>query len=201
MTKGVAILGSTGSIGQSALRVLARHPDLFHVAALTANSNASLLAEQAAATHAPFVGLVSDGAKQADWRVGQKTQSTPAAGDVTDVQYREGEFVPAGSPVVSLLPPANIKARFFVPEAKLGMVRLGAAVTIRCDGCGDPIPAKITFIARESEYTAPIIYSKENRASLVFMIEAKPAPADATKLHPGQPLELRLADAGAVSKP
>lgn len=138
---------------------------------------------------------------QADWRVGQKTQTTPAAGDITDVLYREGEFVPAGSPVISLLPPANVKARFFVPEAKLGTIRLGAPVTIRCDGCGEPIPAKITFIARESEYTAPIIYSKENRASLVFMIEAKPAPADAARLHPGQPLELRLADAGTAAKP
>ena len=130
---------------------------------------------------------------QADWRVDQKTQFTPVAGDVTDVMYREGEWVSAGSPVITLLPPGNIKARFFIPETMLGGLQLGAAVTIVCDGCGAPINGKISFIAREAEYTAPIIYSKENRATLVFMIEARPDPIDARRLHPGQPLELRLA--------
>jgi HlyD family secretion protein len=134
---------------------------------------------------------------QAGWRVDQKTQRTPVAGDVTDVMYREGEWVPAGSPVITLLPPGNIKARFFIPESLLGSIRLGTPVTIQCDGCGAPITGKISFISREAEYTSPIIYSKENRASLVFMIEAKPDLNDARRLHPGQPLELRLADAPA----
>ncbi len=61
MTVGVAILGSTGSIGKSALRVLARHTDRFHVEALTGHTNGDLLAAQAAATGARFVGLVSNG--------------------------------------------------------------------------------------------------------------------------------------------
>jgi len=136
--------------------------------------------------------------EQADWKVDQKSQKTPVAADVTDVLYREGEFVPAGSPVVTLLPPGNIKARFFVPETKLGMLKLGQPVTIQCDGCGAPINGAISFIAREAEYTAPIIYSRENRASLVFMIEAKPELSEARRLHPGQPLELRL---GGTSAP
>jgi HlyD family secretion protein len=129
---------------------------------------------------------------QATWRVDQKTVSIPADARVVDVLYRVGELVPAGSPVVSLLPPPNIKARFFVPEATLGKLALGQAVNLRCDGCGAPIAAKISLIAREAEYTSPLIYSKENRATLVFMVEALPAPADAVRLHPGQPLEIRL---------
>lgn len=129
---------------------------------------------------------------QAEWKVEQKTQRTPVAGDVVDVLYREGEWVPAGAAVLSLLPPANIKARFFMPQARLGALAVGQAVSLQCDGCGAPIPAKISFIAREAEYTAPLIYSKENRAALVFMVEARPAPADARRLHPGQPLEVRL---------
>jgi len=137
---------------------------------------------------------------QAGWKVDQKTQSTPVAGDVTDVLYREGEFVPAGYPVVTLLPPGNIKARFFVPETKLGSIKLGQPVTIRCDGCGAPINGTVSFIAPEAEYTAPIIYSKENRATLVFMIEAKPDINDARRLHPGQPLELRFSDADSAPK-
>lgn len=129
---------------------------------------------------------------QASWRVDQKTQRTPVAGDVTDVLFREGEFVPAGAPVITLLPPGNIKARFFVPEVVVGSLRVGQPVSIQCDGCGAPIGGQISFIAREAEFTAPIIYSKENRASLVFMIEARPDPDVAKRLHPGQPLELRL---------
>lgn len=71
VSKGVAVLGSTGSIGTTALRVLARHPARFHVAALTSNANVKLLAEQAAATGARFVGLVSNGEQHpSSWRFG-----------------------------------------------------------------------------------------------------------------------------------
>ncbi len=129
---------------------------------------------------------------QAEWRVQQKTQRIPVAGDVIDLMYREGEWVPQGGAVLSLLPPENVKARFFVPEVLLGQLTLGQAVQLRCDGCPAPIAAKVSFIAREAEFTSPLIYSKENRATLVFMVEARPSAADARKLHPGQPLEVRL---------
>src|SRR5690606_37338815 len=111
---------------------------------------------------------------------------------VVDVLFREGEWVPPGAPVISLLPPQNIKARFFVDEKMLGRLRLGQRVTLQCDGCDAPLEAAISFIAPEAEYTAPLIYSNENRATLVFMIEARPAPEQARRLHPGQPLEIRL---------
>ncbi|WOB09115.1 HlyD family secretion protein [Piscinibacter gummiphilus] len=128
---------------------------------------------------------------QAEWRVQQKTQRMPAAGQVTDVLYREGEWVPQGSPVLTLLPPSQVKARFFVPEPVLGRLQLGQAVTLHCDGCPAPITAKVSYIAREAEFTSPLIYSKENRAALVFMVEARPSADDARRLHPGQPLEVR----------
>lgn len=135
---------------------------------------------------------------QADWRLTQKTLKVPAAATVQDVLFREGEWVPVGAPVVSLLPAANIKARFFVPEPMLGKIRLGQQVSLACDGCTAPMAAKISYIAPEAEYTAPLIYSRENRANLVFMIEARPTPADAVRLHPGQPLQVRL-NPGAAS--
>lgn len=135
---------------------------------------------------------------QAEWKLAQKTRHLPVGGDVADVLYREGEFVQAGSPVVSLLPPQNIKVRFFVPEATLGMLQLGQDVVLRCDGCADSIPAKISYMSRAPEYTAPLIYSQENRATLVFMIEARPAPDHARMLHPGQPVEVRLAKTTGV---
>ena len=128
-----------------------------------------------------------------DWKLEQKVRRIPQPGAVIEVYYREGELVPAGGPVLSLLPPANIKARFFVPQATVGTLALGRAVTLHCDGCGAPIPARITFIAPQAQFTAPLIYSRENRARLVFLVEARPAPGQATRLHPGQPLEVQLA--------
>jgi HlyD family secretion protein len=130
---------------------------------------------------------------QAEWRLAQKTQRFPVKGDIADVLYREGEFVQAGSPVLSMLPPQNIKLRFFVPEPLLGSLRLGQQVTAHCDGCKTLMAAKISYVSSAPEYTSPLIYSKENRASLVFMIEARPAPEQAALLHPGQPVEIRLA--------
>jgi len=129
---------------------------------------------------------------QAEWRVNQKTQRIPIAGDVVDLMYREGEWVPQGGAVLTLLPPANIKARFFVPQAVMGRLALGQRVSLQCDGCAAPINAQVSFIAREAEFTSPIIYSKENRAALVFMVEARPTAEDARRLHPGQPLEVHL---------
>jgi HlyD family secretion protein len=130
---------------------------------------------------------------QAQWRTQQKTQTVPVAGFVADITYRVGEWVPAGAPVVTLLPPQNVKARFFLPQDRLGQVRLGMPVHIACDGCGAPLAGHVTFIAGEAEYTAPLIYSKENRAALVFMLEAKPDDAQAARLHPGQPLTVAFA--------
>jgi HlyD family secretion protein len=129
---------------------------------------------------------------QAQWRLGQKSAAAPAAAVVQDTFFSQGEWVPAGAPVVSLLPPANIKLRFFVPEAVVGSLKTGQPVSVQCSGCAAPIAARISFIAPQAEYTPPVIYSKESRAKLVFLVEAKPAPEDAARLHPGQPVDVSL---------
>jgi HlyD family secretion protein len=128
---------------------------------------------------------------QADWRVDQKSVSAPGAGLVFDTMFREGEWVAAGSPVVRMLPPQNIKVRFYVPETSLGSLAVGRKVSLHCDGCAADIAATITFISTEAEYTPPVIYSNETRSKLIYMIEAHPTPEDAVKLHPGQPLAVR----------
>ena len=127
---------------------------------------------------------------QAQWRLAQKTQRAPQAALVADTLYAAGEWVQAGMPVVSLLPPQNMKLRFFVPEKSLGALKMGQPVSVSCDGC-TPMQATVSFVSPQAEYTAPLIYSKENRASLVFMVEARPRPEDALRLHPGQPVEVR----------
>jgi HlyD family secretion protein len=133
---------------------------------------------------------------QSDWRLAQRAISYSAAAStkalVYDTLYAEGEWVAAGSPVVSLLPPGNLKLRFFVPESAVGGLAPGQAVRVQCDGCSAPIAAKISYISRQAEYTPPVIYSREQRAKLVFLVEARPEPADAAKLKPGQPLDVFL---------
>ena len=127
---------------------------------------------------------------QMQWRLEQKAVTAPVAGLVFDTLYTQGEWVPAGRPVVRLLPPDAVKIRFYVPETALGKLSLGQALSIRCDGCAADIPATISYISTEAEYTPPVIYSNETRSKLVFLIEAK--PGDGANLHPGQPVEVSV---------
>lgn len=127
---------------------------------------------------------------QAEWKLSRKAVSATQAGLVYDTPYRLGEWVPAGSPVVRMLPPGNVKVRFYVPETVVGALRNGQSVQVRCDGCSAPVAATISYVSNEAEYTPPVIYSNETRRKLVFLIEARPAEADAPKLRPGQPVEV-----------
>ena len=130
---------------------------------------------------------------QADWRLAQRGVAAPVAALVQDTFFLDGEWVPAGRPVASLLPPGNVKVRFFVPERAVAALRQGDKVSVACDGCPAPVPASISFISRQAEFTPPVIYSKDSRAKLVFMVEARPSALDALKLRPGQPVDVTLA--------
>jgi HlyD family secretion protein len=127
---------------------------------------------------------------QADWRLGELAQAAPQAGLVVDTLYRPGEWVAAGAPVVSMLPPENVKLRFFVPQPQLGAIQVGDLVEVRCDACAPGLTAEISFIAPEAEYTPPVIFSREMRAKLVFLVEARPRQPDA--LRPGQPVDVTI---------
>lgn len=126
---------------------------------------------------------------QAEWQVAQRAIAAPADGVVDEIFFRPGEVATAGRVILSILPPQNRKALFFVRQAELAHVALGAQVFIACAGCGPNIPARITFIANEAEFTPPVIYSLETRDKLVFKIEAKPIDANAA-LRVGQPVQV-----------
>jgi HlyD family secretion protein len=130
---------------------------------------------------------------RADWNVAQKTQGAPVAGLVFDTLYRSGEFVTAGNPVVVLLPPENIKVRFFVPESDFGSLRAGQTLRVALSGHPDALAARITYLSPQPEYTPPVLYNRANRAKLVFMVEAVFNAADARDLHPGQPVDVTVA--------
>ncbi|MGH7952503.1 MAG: HlyD family secretion protein [Limisphaerales bacterium] len=129
---------------------------------------------------------------KAKWSFDQKQQFAPTNAFVQDTLYRQGEWVAAGNPVVVLLPPTNIKARFFVPETILPQIKAGETVTVTFDGAPHPYSATVNYISTQAEFTPPVIYSRENRAKLVYMIEAKFSPADAAELRPGQPVDVKL---------
>jgi HlyD family secretion protein len=128
---------------------------------------------------------------RAEWDLGQKRQTAPAAGLVFDTLYRQGEWVPAGRPVISLLPPAGIKVRAFVPESRIGSLHVGGLARVFVDGAGE-VAGKISFISPRAEYTPPVIYSQESRDKLVFMIEVTFEPDVAVQLHPGQPVDVHF---------
>jgi HlyD family secretion protein len=126
---------------------------------------------------------------QAAWRLEQKSVAAPIAGLVHETFFVEGEWVPAGRPVAALLPPANVKARFYVPEPSLSAMSVGKEIEIRCDGCPAPVAAKVSFVSNQAEYTPPVLYSKESRVKLMFLVEAR---LEGANLRPGQPVDVRL---------
>jgi len=119
-------------------------------------------------------------------RLARRKMFSPVEGTVEQIYFRTGEMVAAGRAVIALLPPGNLKVRFFVNEATLPQVAIGDVVNVRCDGCADGLTAKVSFIARTSEFTPPVIYSLEERSKLVFMIEARPDQPQ--HLRVGQPV-------------
>ena len=125
---------------------------------------------------------------QADWRLEQKSVAAPVTGLVQDTFFVIGEWVGAGKPVASILPPGNVKARFYVPETVLSSMTIGRPLDIRCDGC-QPIDAKVSYVSSQAEYTPPVLYSKESRSKLLFLVEARLPKAE---LRPGQPIDVKL---------
>jgi HlyD family secretion protein len=129
-------------------------------------------------------------ASLAEKRLADLSVAAPAAGSIEQIYRRPGEFVAAGDPVVALLAPENIKLKFFAPEARLATLKTGGKVAFTCDGCASAASATISFIAREPQYTPPVIYSLKERAKLVFLVEAR--PDDPASLRPGLPVTIEL---------
>lgn len=172
----------------------ARDQDRAHVAQLQADIKTSHLGsrdDQIAAAE-QTVKAQEALVTKAEWDSSQMSQASSKACLVFDTLFREGEWVAAGRPVVMLLPPANIKVRAFVPEPRIGELQLGQELEVTIDGIASPYVGKVSYISAKAEYTPPIIYSRQSRSKLVFMIELTFDPEVAAQLHPGQPLDVRL---------
>src|SRR5215467_4132157 len=125
-------------------------------------------------------------------RLVRRKMASPVTGTVQQVYFRPGEVVPAGRPIVALLPPGNLKVRFYVPQSVLPRLAYGDVVKVHCDGCAADLTARISFIASAAEFTPPVIYSREERSKLVFLVEALPEKPQQFRV--GQPIEVAVAD-------
>ena len=128
------------------------------------------------------------GEREVEIRVGQLAPPAPTAARVEEVFYRPGEWVAANQPVVSLLPDDRVKIRFFVPEQLVARYRPGTNVRFSCDGCGAGLTARISYVSPRPEFTPPIIFSRDSRDRLVFMVEA--LPQNPAGLMPGLPVDV-----------
>jgi HlyD family secretion protein len=141
--------------------------------------------------HQQLIESLRAAVAMAQWRIDQRHVTAPVTGVVADVLARPGETIPAGGPVVSLLPPENVFVRFFVPEGQLNEVHGGDRVALQCDRCPADLAATISFISPHAEFTPPVIYSEASRAKLVYMVEARPSRERAARINPGQPMAVR----------
>jgi HlyD family secretion protein len=129
--------------------------------------------------------------ERARWQLGQKTVAAPRSGRVYDTPYHPGDWVPAGAPVVRLLPPENVKVRFFVPQAVAAGMAAGKTVVVE-PGVGAGLSAVVDYVSTEAEFTPPVIFSNQTSGKLVYMIEARTDSEVARRLAPGQPVRVRF---------
>jgi HlyD family secretion protein len=137
-------------------------------------------------------GAASAATGLAEERLSDTSGAAPVAGIIQQIYHRAGEVVPAGQPVAALLAPSNMKVRFFAPQNMLPRLAVGARLSISCDDCGAPIPATVSFVASEPQFTPPVIYSMDQREKLVFLVEARLDNASA--IRPGMPVDIRIAE-------
>jgi HlyD family secretion protein len=123
-------------------------------------------------------------------RLARRKGFAPVGGTIQQIYFREGEMVQAQRPVLSIMPPGNMKLRFFVPETELPKLSIGDEVRVTCDNCAADLTAKIYFIATTAEYTPPVIYSLDERNKLVYLIQARPSRPDVLRV--GQPISVFL---------
>ena len=141
-------------------------------------------AEAAKAAVAHAQGALAD----AEARLDQASARAPGPGRGEEVYVQKGEWAGANQPILSLIPDGKVKLRFYVPERDLGLYQLGRQVDFGCDGCRRGLHARVNYISPRPEFTPPVIYSRESRDRLVFLIEAR--PDDAAGLTPGLPVDV-----------
>ncbi len=127
---------------------------------------------------------------RAETELRDRAIKAPVNGRIEIVYRRVGEIAGPTQPVLALLPPDQQRIRFFITEPMLSQVSHGARVNFSCDNCEAGLGGEIVFIADQAEFTPPVIFSENERAKLVYRVEA--LPDDPEKFLNGQPVEVTL---------
>ncbi len=130
----------------------------------------------------------------AEARLTDLSPSAPSGGRIEDVFFQPGEWVPANQPVMSFISDDRVRLRFFAPETEIAAYAVGKEVAFSCDGCATGLTGKITYVSPRPEFTPPVIYSRENRDRMVFLVEAQPKSREG--LTPGQPIDVKRLEGG-----
>jgi HlyD family secretion protein len=129
------------------------------------------------------------GLKEAETRLGYATLTAPMAGMVTAKHAEPGEQVNPGSPVVTVGDLASCWLRAYIPETKLGRVKLGQRVRVTSDTYkGKAYEGTITFISPEAEFTPKNVQTEKERVKLVYRIKVT-IPNPQQELKPGMPAD------------
>lgn len=120
--------------------------------------------------------------KSAQYNVTERSVKARLGGSVEDRLREPGEYVTAGTPVLTVHLKDRHFVRFFVPQNQLAAFKVGQSVNISCDGCQKGLTAKVRYIAPKAEYTPPVIFSVRERQKMMFLIEATPDKPEALPL-------------------
>ena len=130
--------------------------------------------------------------EKAQYDLSQLNVNSELAGEVIQVYYHTGEYVTQGQPIVQILPHANRKVIFYVPQDKLSTLRVGQVLNLQGIGSQQSLSnASIRYISPQASYTPPVIYSNENADKLTFRVEGVLNTADnMPNLQVGQPVQV-----------
>ena len=129
--------------------------------------------------------------ENAQWRLENRVLTAPSDGAVSDIVRNAGEVAGPQAPVLTVLPDGAVKLKLYVPEKDRSSLAPGSHLAVRCDGCGNGLTATVSYVAPDPEFTPPVIYSLENRQTLVYLVEARP-DAGQSVLQPGQIVDVVL---------
>jgi HlyD family secretion protein len=128
----------------------------------------------------------------AEIRLGYAVVASPLDGVVLSENIEPGEFVAAGTPVVTVGELANVWLRAFINETDLGRVKLGEAARVRTDSYPDKIyEGRVSFLSSQAEFTPRNVQTTEERVRLVYRVKID-LPNPNQELKPGMPADAEI---------
>jgi HlyD family secretion protein len=126
----------------------------------------------------------------AETRLENTKLTSPLAGVVLSHNIEPGEFVAAGTPIVTVADTAHLWVRAYISQTDLGRIQHGEKVAVRTDTFpGKSYDGTIGFIASEAEFTPKTVQTPKERVKLVFRIKVDLVNAN-DELKPGMPADV-----------